>query len=399
MGRKRKTPATEAPSRDRLAALGIEASDPSGALLRLREQWGQAPEVEAWVVHELAASADAATAVLLGELEPRTNDKRVRRSLKQTLYRLAQKGIWQPPEASAPPSARELLGGDDEGTEAWLSPIDPSGTRLAWMARSARGGMLTISAVLSEDHGVREFHAGKTTRKALREMVADIGRRTRTGLTPTPWRWVDHLIRQAWERSEQSRFPDLPGAVAAVTPRVETSTPIPPVDERIDRAAAEADEAALAASAALLEKDEIGGWLLPIEGLEGTLETVLGAEESVVLLSPASREEQQREALEDATRNLLDPGDRRERFAVRLEETAHLFAVRGDDEAAVQAVAAAAAARAGKAIEDIPLLSEITRRSILLALQARSTQEAEQRRSSLVVTPQQALQEQRRRGR
>ncbi len=225
MGRKRKTPATEAPSRDRLAALGIEASDPSGALLRLREQWGQAPEVEAWVVHELAASADAATAVLLGELEPRTNDKRVRRSLKQTLYRLAQKGIWQPPEASAPPSARELLGGDDEGTEAWLSPIDPSGTRLAWMARSARGGMLTISAVLSEDHGVREFHAGKTTRKALREMVADIGRRTRTGLTPTPWRWVDHLIRQAWERSEQSRFPDLHWRQAAAVAWLSRLTP------------------------------------------------------------------------------------------------------------------------------------------------------------------------------
>jgi len=389
--RKRKT--RGAPDATRLARLGIDAADPRTALAKLAPTWGAEPDLEAWVVDQAGRLDDDGVGSSLHALEERTTDKAVRREIKRALYRLEQHGHWKAPEGPPPPSARDLLGQGDEPALGWLSAIDPTGTRLVWMARRTGGGMTSLSAVIGEEHGIREFHSGKTTRRALREAHKEIAERGGIPLVEAPWQWTYELVRRAHELTERGRFPEVPRVLQALVPHPPATPPSPPVDALLDRVATEADEAALAESADLLREPEIGTWVLPLPWLEAALEKLENVRSSVLIVSPAAQEERLREAMEESTDLLLDPEDRRTRFADRLEESAFLLHARGARARARSALAAAGAARAGRRISDIPVLAEITRRSLALAMQARAAEQAEQEKTALVVTPQQAAAE------
>lgn len=396
MARKKKTRGVTPPDPARLAAAEIDADDPGAALAKLSARWGTAPDLEAWVVERAGHLEDGDAGAQLFELQERTTDKVVRREIKRALYRLEQHGHWKTPDAPAPPSARDLLGPDEDAALGWLSPIDHTGTRLVWMARRTGGGLATLSAVIGEDQGIREFHSGKTTRKALRDAQKEIAERSGIPLVETPWEWTHHLLRRAHEQTERGRFPDVPSVLQTMVPAPQAGPPSPPVDALLDRAAVAADDGALASSSELLGEPEVGSWVLPLSWLEPTLEKLGDAQSSLVVVSPTSQEERMRETIEEATGTILDAAERRTRFADRLEESAFLLARRGTDARARSALAASIATREGKSIADIPVLAEITRRSVALAMQARASKQVEEEKSSLVVTPQQAMAEQQR---
>ena len=381
-----------------LAKHGIDPAEPIEALQKLTSTWGENPELEIWAIGQCAASMPAEAGSALYGLRDAPAAKKVRRELKRALYQLGQQGHWQTPQ-TPPPSTRELLGPDLETCSGWLSPIDPTGTRLLWMARKTASGLISASAVISEDQGLREFHSAITTRKALREAHRDIAKRSGVQLVPTPWEWTHHLLQDAASQAEKGRFPDLAATLSSLVPTPPADRPAPPIDGLLVREQVAADETALADSATLLAEGEVGGWLLPLPWLEETLATLSETQDSVVMVSPAAREERLQEMMQEAVSNLLDPPERRSRFAQRLEESAFLLASRKAEDAARQALAAAMAAQEGKPITQIPVLAEITRRSLTLALQAQASKQAETQADpgSLVVTPQQARAEQARR--
>lgn len=393
---KKKTRSPKTPDAARIAAAGLDPADPKASLARLGDRWGAEPDLDAWVVSLAGRIDDAEVGGLLHGLEERTTDKSVRREIKRALYRLEQRGHWAAPNAPAPPTARELLGDDEvDAPTGWLSPIDPTGTRLVWMARKVPGAVASLSAVISEDHGIREFHSGKTTRSALRDAHREIAQRSGIPLTEAPWPWVHLVLRDAFERTERGRFPDVPRVLKTLAPDPPENPP-PAVDGVLDRADVSNDAEALAASAELLGEPEIGTWLLPLPWMEETLGKLADTESSLVVVSPAAQEERMRETLEEGVQTLLDDDARRRRFAHRLEESAFLIARRDDLPHARSALAAAVAAREGRPIAEIPVLAEITRRSLALALKMRSSEQKEKDESSLVVTPQQAMAEQQR---
>ena len=196
MGRTKKSRETIAPDPARLEAKGIDGADPLAALAKLAETWGAEPDLEAWVVGRVGALHDDEAGARLHALESRTTDKGVRREIKRALYRLGQHGHWRAPDAPEPPSTRDLLGPDEDDAEGWLSPIDPTGSRLVWMARRTSGGMVSLSAVIGEDHGIREFRSGITTRKALREAHKEIAERSGIRLVEAPPQWTHELVRR-----------------------------------------------------------------------------------------------------------------------------------------------------------------------------------------------------------
>ncbi len=396
MSRKKNARAPEAPDAARLSARGLDPADPRAALASLASNWGSEPELEAWAVRLSGGLDDADVGGMLHGLQSRTKAKAVHREIKRALYKLEQRGHWSPPTSPTPPSARELLGPDVEDAPlGWLSPIDPTGTRLVWMARRSAGAVASLSAVLAEDHGVREFHAGKTTRKALREAHREIAQRSGIPLTEAPWEWVYELIRRAHEQTKEGQHREVPRVLKTLAPDAPRD-PAPAVDSLLDRASVAEDEAALTASAELLGQPEVGAWLLPLPWMDETLGKLSETESSLLVVSPTAQEERMREVFDEAIGNLLDDGARRERFADRLEESAFLLAKRGATDHARSSLAAAIAARGGKPIAEIPVLAEITRRSIALGLQARATKKVEEEKSSLVVTPQQAMAEEQR---
>jgi hypothetical protein len=268
------------------------------------------------------------------------------------------------------------------------------------MARRVGDGTATLSAVINENEGLVEFHAGETTRKALKQAQRDLAARAGIALVEAPWAHVDALLREAHQRAaDPTRFPDVQRARQLIAP-ASRPEPVPsPIDALLDRASVEADPAALAASAEALREPETAGWVLPYPWLEAALEEVSAARSSLVVISPVQQEERVREAAEKAMEALFEPAERRALFASRFEETAYLLAKRGRGPIARAALAAAIATRAGRRIAEVPLLAEIARRSLALAFEAQAAKAKEEAQSSLIVTPAQALAEQRARAR
>lgn len=398
MSRSKKASAA-APDAARLAARGLDPSEPKAALEILTPTWGEDVDLELWAVGAAGASSDPSVGDLLFGLQEKTSAKPVRREIKRALYKLEQRGLWAAPEGPTPPTARELLGEEEEAPQGWLSPIDHTGTRLAWMASRTAGGMASLSVVLNEDVGIREFHSGKATRSAIRDAHKEIAERSGIPLSEAPWEWVFALIREAYDVTERGRYPDVPRVLKAIAPEA-PKKPAPPIDALLDRAEVARDDDALAASTELLQQKEVGTWLLPLPWMTDALEKVAESESSVVVLSPGAKEERTREALDGAVEEILDPADRRKRFHLRLEESAYLLAKRDAEPLARSALAASIATAEGRPISEIPVLAEITRRSLALAVQHRASKQAEEQKSSLVVTPDQAIAEERaRRGR
>ncbi|HEY8514446.1 MAG TPA: hypothetical protein VIS07_02920 [Candidatus Binatia bacterium] len=383
--------------RDRLAARGLDVERPLEALAGLEARWGEEPELEAEVVELLGASDEPAAGERLSALTSRTTNKNVKRAIKRALYRLEQRGLWRAPEAPPPPPASALLGPSEDEPEAWATAIDPSGSRLVWMARRTAQGMASLSAVVNDVQGLLEFYAGATTRKMLRQTQRDLSERSGVALIEIPWQHADALLMRALERAtDRSRDAEVRRARDEIVPHPPASPPPPPVDALLDRAAAAADPNALKESLAALREKELGGWLLPRDWVEPALTRIEDAQTSVLVISPQQREERLRAELERATQEVLDDAERRALFAERLDESAYLLARRGRMDLARALVAAAEAARAGRPIAEIPVLAEIARRSLVLALEIKAQRAQEQAQSSLIVTPAQALAEQQR---
>jgi hypothetical protein len=380
----------------RLAVRGVGAEDPLRALDALATRWGDDPEAEAAVVALAGASDSADAGVRLAALAERTAHKAVKREIKRALYKLEQRGLWKAPE-SAPTPAKDLLGPSEDEPEAWVSAIDPGGSRLLWMARRTPQGMASLSALINEVAGLQEFYAGETTRKMLRRAQRDLAERSGVALVEVPWPHADALLRAAAERATDRSHDDaVARARREIVPRPAAATR-PPVDALVERTAAARDERALADSAAALAEKELGGWLLPRDWVEPALGAIEDAQTSVIVVSPQQREERLRTALQGAANDLFATDGRRALFADRLDETAYLLARRGRLDLARALVAAAEATRGGRPIVEIPVLAQIAARSLGLALELKAEQAREESRSSLVVTPAQALAEQRRR--
>lgn len=386
--------------RERLAERGVDTADPLQALDALEPRWGAEPELEAAVVEVAGASDRPSAGERLASLASRTTHKTVKREIKRALYRLQQRGLWQAPESAPPPAASALLGPSEEEPEAWVSPIDPSGSRLLWIARRTGQGMASLSALINDLQGVLEFYSGATTRKMLRQAQRELSAKSGVTLVDLPWRHADALLVRALERSaDRSREADVQRARREIVPQATTTAAPPPVDALIERSGAAADVAALRASAVALREKELAGWLLPREWIEPALAAIEDTQTSVLVVSPQQREERLRSSLERAAQEVFDADGRRELFAARLDESAYLLARRGRADLARGLVAAAEAARAGRPLSDIPVLAEIAARSLALALELRTQRAQEEARSSLIVTPAQALAEQRRRTR
>lgn len=390
-------PELPAAIQQKLASRGLSAERPLDALDALAATWGSDPELEAALVALAGGSDDAAAGDLLSRLAATTRDKHVKREIKRALYKLEQRGRWHAPAAAPPPPVRDLLGPGEDEPEAWVSAIDPSGSRLLWMARRSGAGMASLSALIDETRGLVEFYAGETTRKALRQAQRELSGRNGVALVEAPWQHVDALLTRATAiAANETRSADVARARREIVPHPHIGAVPPPVDALLDRAAASADPAALEASARVLAERELGGWLLPRDWVEPALQVIEDAQSSVVIVSPQQHEERLREALLRAAEDVFAADERRALFAARFEESAYLLARRGADAAARALVAATDAIRAGRPVAQIPVLAQLAARSFALALELRARQSREEAKSSLVVTPQQALAEQQR---
>jgi hypothetical protein len=276
-----------------------------------------------------AASIPALTALADGR------DRTVRRAARRTLYRLSQRGIT-PPEPT--PSVRPIVPrAADRPVRAWVSGIDGSGARAAWILfEGAWSALRLCSVILSDVDGIVEAAGGEITKKRLDRELAQL-----RATQKLPWLETDplrvvglvaealalHAAKGTAPPAEFARWRPLFEGVAPASP--------PPLVPEIDSYLVDR-------SVELMELPELAGWFLDPAAVASDAVELLQTRESRLVISDQIKAE----AAEGIVGRVVErafTAELRALYARRLGEMALVFEATDRDEAAGLARHAAAA--------------------------------------------------------
>jgi hypothetical protein len=254
----------------------------------------------------------------------------------------------------------------ERATRAWISGIDGSGSRAAWIVfEGGFGGAALCSVIVNDTAGILEVAGGEVTKKRLeRELVALRASQTLPWVEADPARAVA-LVHEAlalhatlgtaspatfarWQRSfdEAARAPAPADGVAAP---------------------AEPEPEALEHSAELLDLPDFAGWFLDPEELQSDAVALLQTRESRLVVSDQIKADREVAIIDAVVDRELTPAARG-RWARRLEEMALILAATDRAAQAGWATAAAAALRdEARDIRHHPLVLALARRGLDVA--------------------------------
>lgn len=303
----------------------------------------------------LHAAAQAGRVDLVASLAARP-EKELAKEAKRQLHRLRLRGVAIP---EAPPPAPALPPPPEPPPTAYGSIFDGQGERAVWLPRNVPGrGLEVAQAVCSDVRGLVELHLGLVGRKEWRAFVKGLlDRGAAMGVAELDWAEAHARIAAARALNETSgqRVPDGAdqwlGQLGPSPPLLDPVAALPALD-------AEAERAALAASAELHELPLLRGWL----GEEAFLREVAGrldeVEKSPLALDAAQKAERLRTLVREAVDRYFTP-ERRDRLAGRLIEVAAWFARTGLPDRSAQAAAAARALAAGLPAGQVPFAARL----------------------------------------
>jgi hypothetical protein len=336
----------------------------------------------------LAKRHGAASLPLLERLADAASDKAHRRAVRRALYRLEQAGLRPPRAAAAAPARPVVTRAAEHPVRAWLSGIDGSGSRAAWILFEGGlgGGLRLCSLILNDEAGIMDAAGGPIARKrlgaelrGLREsqklpwvevdgrracaLVADaLALHERLGTVPPPefarWR---RLFAAAPQLQGDLR-PKL-GEAQPQASRTDTKMKLP-----ADMPSPDAEtESLLDRSATLLDLPELMGWFIDPGRVQHEALALLQVRESRLVISDHIKAEREASIVDGVVEAQLADGARR-RWAARLREMAEIFRMTGRLEPAAMAEQTAAAlADVGRPATSVPFARALAARGIEVA--------------------------------
>jgi len=312
----------------------------------------------------LARARGAASASLIVRLAAEAPGKALRKTARRTLYRLTQSGIVI--EAGAPGSAAVVRRQPERAVAAWLSGIDGSGSRAAWILFEGGlgGGLRLCSLILNDEAGILDVAGGAITRKRLEAELASLRQNQKL----------------PWVESDPERACALVHEALAVHPRAGSEPPAgfsrwralfesrpPGGDAGVDSGlAGEADPALVERSAELAALPELAGWFADPAAIQTDAVALLEMKDSRLVVSDQVKAEREAAIVDGAIAKAF-PGPARRRWARRLGEMALVFRATEREEPARLALAAAAAlCDESQPVESIPLMRAMAARGLEL---------------------------------
>ena len=334
----------------------------------------------------LAKRHGAASLPLLERLAGAAPDKDHRRAVRRALYRLEQSGLRPPRAAAATPARPVVTRAAEHPVRAWLSGIDGSGSRAAWILFEGGlgGGLRLCSLILNDEAGIMDAAGGPIARKrleaelrGLREsqklpwvevdgrracaLVADaLALHERLGTVPPPEfaRW--RKIFAAAPQLQADLRPKL-GEAQPKASRTDTKEKLP-ADMPLPAA-----ETFLTDSATLLDLPELMGWFIDPVRVQHEALALLQVRESRLVVSDQVKAEREASIVDGVVEAQL-PDAARRRWAARLREMAEIFRMTGRLEpAALAEQTAAALADVGRPATAIPFARALAARGIEMA--------------------------------
>jgi hypothetical protein len=308
---------------------------------------------------------------LLERLDAAAPDKDHRRAVRRALYRLDQSGLRPARPAAAAPARPVVTRAAEHPVRAWLSGIDGSGSRAAWILFEGGlgGGLRLCSLILNDEAGIMDAAGGPIARKrleaelrGLREsqklpwvevgglracaLVADaLALHERLGTVPPPEfaRWRKNFSTALSNTGPQTWPPHSPGGGQ------------PSASDLLER------------SAALLDLPELMGWFIDPARVQHEALALLQVRESRLVVSDQVKAQREASIVDGVVEAQLPDGARR-RWAARLREMAEIFRMTGRVEPAAMAEQAAAAlADTSRPAAAIPFARALAARGIEMA--------------------------------
>ena len=313
------------------------------------------------------------------------SDREQRRAARRALYRLEQSGVRPARPAAASPARPVVAREAEHAVRAWLSGVDGSGSRAAWILFEGGlgGGLRLCSLILNDEAGIMDAAGGPIARKRLEAEL-----RTLRESQKLPWVEVDGrracaLVEEALALHERLGTVPPPEfarwrksfAASLAGPASQRGLP---ADGGINGPGLPADGGSAGAmsgppqmkgehSGDLLDLPELGGWFLDPARVAPEALALLQARESRLVVSEQIKAEREA-AILDGVIEAHFPAPARLRWAGRLRAMAEIFAMTGREPAAALArTVAAALADASRPATAIPFVRALAARGLEMA--------------------------------
>ena len=374
-----------------LAALrhsGIAVDQPAPDLVpQLKTQLGTGRETDLAVIFSLGKIFDLAAVEALSEIDRQTTDKDLKKEIKRSRFKLAQKGLVSPQEKAAdtkPPAIFERV----SDVEASMSAVDGSGGRLIWITKpQPNHGLQVIQAMLHDREGLLRFGGMHVRRKELRKMADEIKQQHGISMISIPWEFADQIVYEGYERAKArgqsglENFHEVRSMIATGKPKEQAH----PIYRRLD-----ADQAREGAwrelSRRLLDEPELRYWILTDDWVQAILPQLEEAQTSRLVLNPLQKEERFNAIVREAVKTLCS-GENGQAFKRRMEDMALYFLETNRADAANLALAVALqVGEADPGLLDVSFLTGLVQKSFAFFISQEKTKKEEEQ-SSLIIKP------------
>jgi len=359
----------------RAAALTLIAQSEQGGLPPLR-QLAEHPgsNVAADAISAMGHLQSAESAGALAELA-RSLPRDLAKGARRSLARLAAAGVDVPPLAPVEPIFVATTSGVTD-KRALLTAVDGQGLQAIFLAFTHMpAGSFVGTSFVHETAGLYQFSVGKVTQTELqRQWERWLQEEVAPEFRPVavPYDYALSLVQQAADRSRQNDVP-LPDDYESWTesaPHAEQQYDAPPMYAETGVDASSGTDLDLTGTEALLDEPEVRSWGFAQDAVESYVGRFRELGQSPILLSPETTLSRQRALYAEAATALFTD-EVRTIFQRRLEVSGYVFLHSDRKESGrLAAVAAAAIAATGRAMEDQPFVIGLIERSIQVALEA-----------------------------
>lgn len=345
------------------------------------------PKRAGQVVEELAKIAHFQVARTLQRLLLIPGEKKVRKIIKKSLYRLKSRGI--PVEEISPekesPVFRPLQA---EPPRGFGGPFDFLGQRFLMLIVPHTGrGLTVMQGIVSDTEGLVDFSGGEMPRKRFKMFFEEVQKGSPFPLAEMEPAYVGFLFAHAHQLTlEKGKKPPqdylhLRSEVDGVKKEYES----PLIYSHIREDEIEGNDLILRRGGDLLKTDVFTTWKIREEEIRPYADEIWEAEESKLVLNQPQKEARFQEIYQRALSDLF-PEERRYLYMRRMEEMAYiLLKWRREEEARIALTVALDLKKPAHLLQPNPFLFQLVVRSIFTLLS--EAYEKKTKEFSLIARP------------
>jgi hypothetical protein len=292
------------------------------------------PEASKRVAELMVTIPGQITSRLLHRMFEVTQDKKVRKIIKRSLYRLRSKGIAVEEILSdkEKPVLRPLQA---ERKEGFASGIDSLGQRLLWLILPHPGrGLTVLHGIVSDQDGIVDFSRDETTRKGFRSFFEEVQEKNPFPFVDMEPSYVAFLFTQLYQLNlkKGSSSQDYLRAKSEIEDAKKDYVK-PLIYSHLQADDIAGNDRMLKKGADLLKADVYSSWRIEEEQIRPYADDVWEAEESKIVLNQAQKEARFQTIYLKALTDLFTE-EKKSLYRRRLEEMAYVLLKLGKDEEA-----------------------------------------------------------------